>query len=104
MIEEALVEALAQEHFNYIAEGDSPSGQALPQDSVSCSQGLSCWRGWWRRFSPQTAMSVATLVVTVMLARHLKDSLVDFAKEAFSDAGGSDDGRSRARAELGISR
>ena len=99
MIEEALVEALAQEHFNYIAEG---GGRGSPPAAMG-RQGS--WPSASRRrreggggrllrlLSPRTAMSLVTLVATVVAARHLRDFLVDFMKEAFSPSGeGGGDG------------
>lgn len=79
------MEALAQEHFNYIAEGDNPSGQPL-FGPLSLSRRR--WRNisWreWLRWSPRAAMSVATLLLTMVLARHMKEVLVDFMQEVFS--------------------
>lgn len=98
VIEEALVEALAQEHFNYISEGGEAGNDYSPaimgqQRRRRRRRPLSEPRGgvWGFLLSPRTAMSVVTIVATAVAARHLRDFLVDFVKEAFapsSDAGG----------------
>eukprot|EP00903_Cladosiphon_okamuranus_P009625 g9161.t1 len=101
MIEEALVEALAQEHFNYIAEGDcrssSPAAMGLQGSWPSLSRGRRRQDGGrlWRLLSPRAAMSLVTLVATVVAARHFRDFLVDFLRGAFSpssDGGGGWEG------------
>lgn len=96
MIEEELVEAIAQEHFNYIAEGDDPAGFGLPlsgaDDAFSTSllgRTFPFWTGqWWsRHLSLRTAMSVVAMLASVVLARHLRDHLIEFAREALSEGG-----------------
>lgn len=101
MIEEELVEALAQEHFNYIAEGGGvPTGIHLGASSSTSSPTSSPttrsrMQEWLLR-SPKVAVHLLAAVATVMLARHLKGFLVDFTKEAFSVEGGDDGGRRSA--------
>lgn len=97
MIEEALVEALAQEHFNYIAEGvgvgHSPAAATAGRRHRSSPSGSSRrrwekkkWSWPWHLLSPQTAMSMVTIVAAAVAARHLRDFLVHFTREAFSTA------------------
>lgn len=101
MVEEALVEALAQEHFNYIAEGDDPVGQAAasaPPNGCGgghASSGRSSWRNKLLFFwSPQAVMSALTLVASAVLAKHLKEFLVEFTRDALSyDGEGGGEGR-----------
>lgn len=115
MIEEALVEALAQEHFNYIAEGGRGHGGGGGGGSPTEMGRRGSWpslpsrgrrgeeRGagllpWRSLLSPRTAMSLVTLVATVVAARHLRDFLAEFVREAFSP---SSDGGSGGGAEAG---
>ena len=93
------MEALAQEHFNYIAEGGSPPGQPLSDPLPHSRRQRPSWRDWLQ-WSPRAAMSVATLLLTLVLARQLKEQLVDVLREVFTrsdDAGGA----SRASVEGG---
>ncbi|CAM9631973.1 unnamed protein product [Pylaiella littoralis] len=100
MIEEALVEALAQEHFNYIAEGEgvgfSPAAARLRYRTSPSSpwrrRGEKRWRWPWHLLSPKTAISVVTIVAAAVAARHFRDFLVDFTREAFSTTSEGGDG------------
>ncbi|CAM9874598.1 unnamed protein product [Scytosiphon promiscuus] len=99
VIEEALVEALAQEHFNYISEGGERNGCSpaiMGHQRRRRRRPLSKWTGeggaWGFLLSPRTAMSVVTIVATAVAARHLRDFLVDFVKEAFSPPPSAADG------------
>eukprot|EP00752_Nemacystus_decipiens_P007017 g6295.t1 len=102
MIEEALVEALTQEHFNYIAEG---GGRGSPPADLgrrgswpSPSRRRTGGRGrLWRLLSPRAAMSLVTLVATVVAARHLRDFLVGFVREAFSPSSDREGGGGGAK-------
>lgn len=95
VIEEALVEALAQEHFNYISEGGDGTHPAImgKQQHRRSRSRSSRWGAVGFLLSPRTAMSVVTIVATAVAARHLRSFFVDFVREAFlpsssSDAGG----------------
>lgn len=103
MIEEALVEALAQEHFNYIAEGgvmgrgvgSSPAWHRQ-RSLLHRREGGGAWSGLSSFLSPRTAMSMVTIVAAAVAARHFRDFLVEFIRQAFAAASGGEEARGGA--------
>lgn len=99
------MEALAQEHFNYIAEGGFSAGPDLGAPPSPRSRPTRSRLQQWLRWSPQVAVRLVAAVATVVLARHLREYLVDFTREAFSVEGGGGEDRGRGGgAELNIQR
>ena len=109
-IEVALVEALAQEHFNYIAEGGAAATATTTAGRLSSCPGKGRGLGWFGSggeegigrggwggsfgWSPslRAVLSVVTLAAAAVLTRHFKELLVDVAREALSVGGGEEGG------------
>ncbi len=92
------MEALAQEHFNYIAEGGAAAAgpRSSPLSRLGRREGAEWW--WARRLlSPRAAVSLVTLVATVVAARHLRNFLADLLREAFSPLSGGGEGGEAVR-------
>ncbi|CBN77385.1 conserved unknown protein [Ectocarpus siliculosus] len=107
VIEEALVEALAQEHFNYIAEGggvgrgvgSSPAWHRQRSLLHRKKEG-GAWSGLLSFLSPRTAMSMVTIVAAAVAARHFRDFLVEFTRQAFTTASEGEEARGGAVASV----
>lgn len=86
------MEALAQEHFNYIAEGGVGGGAVGSSPAWHQQRSLlrrreegGAWSGLLLSFcSPRTAMSMVTIVAAAVAARHFRDFLVEFTRQAFA--------------------
>lgn len=96
------MEALAQEHFNYIAEGalggggGSSPGRHQRRSLLHRRKERGARSGVWGFLSPRTAMSMVTIVAVAVAARHFRDFLVEFTRQAFDTASEGEEARGGA--------
>lgn len=94
VIEEELVDAVAQEHFNYIANGPSPTSLGRDGLSVLSPEAHMKQRRQQRRRQltewGRVAAGVLAVTVTLWFSRRVKTALVEIVKDAISPT--SEDG------------